>query len=152
MVMEPYNLAFCPTLVELVEREVSERIDDAVRRVLRLKYRLGLFERPCHERNTPISRCNEAAAKVAADEAITLLKTRRISSAPAGARILVAGPNAHTMRPLNGGWSYSGKVRRWMVAEQYNTSTKPCSISSERVTSATNRVSYKMDNTRGECT
>lgn len=128
MVMEPYNLTFCPTLVELVEEgEVSmERIDDAVRRVLRLKYRLGLFERPYWSRTEYPdfgSAENEAAAKVAADEAITLLKNEEnILPLPAGARILVAGPNAHTMRPLNGGWSYSWQGEKVdEFAEQYNT-------------------------------
>ena len=128
MVMEPYNLAFCPTLVELVdEGEVSmQRVDDAVRRVLRMKYRLGLFERPFWSRaEYPDfgSAENEAAAKAAADEAITLLKNEEgILPLPAGARILVAGPNAHSMRTLNGGWSYSWqgeKVEEF--AAQYNT-------------------------------
>ena len=128
MVMEPYNLAFCPTLVELVdEGEVSmQRVDDAVRRVLRMKYRLGLFERPfwsLAEYPDFGSAENEAAAKAAADEAITLLKNEEgILPLPAGARILVAGPNAHSMRTLNGGWSYSWqgeKVEEF--AAQYNT-------------------------------
>ena len=128
MVMEPYNLAFCPTLVELVdEGEVSmQRVDDAVRRVLRMKYRLGLFERPFWSRaEYPDfgSAENEAAAKAAADESITLLKNEEgILPLPAGARILVTGPNAHSMRTLNGGWSYSWqgeKVEEF--AAQYNT-------------------------------
>lgn len=47
MVMEPYNVAFCPTLVQLCKRQkVPIDIDDAVRRVLRMKFRLGLFDRP----------------------------------------------------------------------------------------------------------
>ena len=126
--MEPYNLAFCPTLVELVnEGEVPmARIDDAVRRVLRLKYRLDLFERPYWARSEYPdfgSAENEAAAKAAADEAITLLKNEEgILPLPTGARILVAGPNAHSMRPLNGGWSYSWQGEKVdEFAEQYNT-------------------------------
>ncbi|MFA6837669.1 MAG: glycoside hydrolase family 3 protein, partial [Dysgonamonadaceae bacterium] len=79
MVMEPYNLAFCPTLLQLVnDGEISmERINDAVRRVLRLKFRLGLFDRPYWSRNDYpdfASKEHEAAAKAAADESITLLK------------------------------------------------------------------------------
>ena len=87
MVMEPYNLAFCPALKELVEDgEVStERIDDAVRRVLRLKYRLGLFEKPYWPRaEFPDFGSNEheAVAKSAAAESITLsMKLYRINSA-----------------------------------------------------------------------
>ncbi len=128
MVMEPYNLSFCPTLVQLVEEGgvPMERVDDAVRRVLRLKYRLGLFDRPYWSRvEYPDfgSTENEAAAKAAVDEAVTLLKNEEgILPLPAGARILVTGPNAHSMRTLNGGWSYSWqgeKVEEF--AEQYNT-------------------------------
>ncbi|NLO69382.1 MAG: beta-glucosidase [Porphyromonadaceae bacterium] len=128
MVMEPYNLNFCPTLVELVnDGEVSKsRIDDAVRRVLRLKFRLGLFEKPywsIDEYPDFGSEKHEAAAKAAADESITLLKNEdNILPLKQGVRILVTGPNANSMRTLNGGWSYSWqgeKVEEF--AEQYNT-------------------------------
>jgi beta-glucosidase len=111
MVMEPYNVAFCPTLVQLVkDKEVPmSRIDDAVRRVLRMKFRLGLFDRP----NWSVadypkfgSKEHEAAAKKAADESITLLKNvNNTLPLKQGARILVTGPNANSMRTLNGGWS-----------------------------------------------
>lgn len=128
LVMEPYNLAFCPTLVDLVkEGEVpAARIDDAVRRVLRLKYRLGLFERPYWSRaEYPDfgSRESEAVAKAAADESITLLKNdNNILPLPANARILVTGPNAHSMRTLNGGWSYSWQGEKTEeFAQDYNT-------------------------------
>ncbi len=128
MVMEPYNLNFCPTLIQLVkDGEVSQaRIDDAVRRVLRLKFRLGLFERPYWSRSEYpdfASSAHEAAAKASADESITLLKNEEsILPLKKGARILVAGPNANSMRTLNGGWSYSWqgeKVEEF--AEEYNT-------------------------------
>lgn len=128
MVMEPYNLAFCPTLIELVEEgEVSQaRIDDAVRRVLRLKYRLGLFDKPYWSRNEfPDfgSKEHEAAAKSSADESITLLKNvDNLLPLKVGARILVAGPNANSMRTLNGGWSYSWQGEKTEeFAEKYNT-------------------------------
>lgn len=128
MVMEPYNLAFCPTLVQLVQegQVPMERIDDAVRRVLRLKFRLGLFERPYWSRaEYPDfgSGENEAVARAAADESITLLKNENsILPLPAAARILVTGPNAHTMRTLNGGWSYSWQGEKTEeFAQQYNT-------------------------------
>ncbi|MGI6519678.1 MAG: glycoside hydrolase family 3 N-terminal domain-containing protein [Fermentimonas sp.] len=128
LVMEPYNTAFCPTLVELVnEGAVSmNRINDAVRRVLRLKYRLGLFEKPYWSAlEYPDFGCaeSEAIAKAAADESITLLKNDEgILPLPGNARILVAGSNAHSMRTLNGGWSYSWqgeKVEEF--AQDYNT-------------------------------
>lgn len=128
MVMEPYNLKFCDELVALVKSgEVKqERIDDAVRRVLRLKFRLGLFDRPSWSRfDYPDfgSPAHEAAAKSAADESITLLKNEdNILPLKKGVRLLVTGPNANSMRTLNGGWSYSWqgeKVEEF--AQQYNT-------------------------------
>lgn len=128
MVMEPYNLAFCPTLVQLAEEgEVPmERIDDAVRRVLRLKFRLGLFERSYWSRaEYPDfgSKENESVAKAAAEESITLLKNEQnVLPLPANARILVAGPNGNSMRTLNGGWSYSWQGEKTEeFAQQYNT-------------------------------
>lgn len=128
MVMEPYNTSFCPTLVQLVkEKEVPmSRIDDAVRRVLRLKFRLGLFDRPnwkASEYSKFANKRHEAIAKKAADESITLLKNENnILPLKQGARILVTGPNANSMRTLNGGWSYSWqgeKVEEF--AQDYNT-------------------------------
>ena len=128
MVMEPYNLAFCPTLLELIDDgEISmERIDDAVRRVLRLKYRLGLFEKPYWSRSEFPDFGNtehEAAARSAASESITLLKNENnILPLPANARILVAGPNGNSMRTLNGGWSYSWQGEKTEeFANDYNT-------------------------------
>ncbi|MDD3787383.1 MAG: glycoside hydrolase family 3 N-terminal domain-containing protein [Petrimonas sp.] len=128
MVMEPYNLKFCPTLVELVnEGEVPmSRVDDAVRRVLRLKFRLGLFEKPYWSRNEYPqfgSAEHAAIAKAAADESITLLKNQdNVLPIKKGARILVAGPNGNSMRTLNGGWSYSWQGEKTEeFAGQYNT-------------------------------
>lgn len=113
MSMIPYNFDFCDYLVELVnEGEVSmARIDDAVRRVLNTKYKLGLFERPVtHYQDYPLfgSEEFEAAAYRTAQESITLLKNEgNILPLPKNARVLVAGPNANSMRTLNGGWTYS---------------------------------------------
>ena len=128
MVMEPYNLKFCDELVALVKSgEVKQtRIDDAVRRILRMKYRLGLFDRPYWSRNDYPdfgSKAHEAAAKAAADESITLLKNSdNILPLRQGARILVAGPNGNSMRTLDGGWSYSWQGEKAEeFAQQYNT-------------------------------
>ncbi len=128
MVMEPYNLKFCDELVALVKSgEVKQtRIDDAVRRILRMKYRLGLFDRPYWSRNEYPdfgSKAHEAAAKAAADESITLLKNEdNILPLKKGARLLVTGPNANSMRTLNGGWSYSWQGEKTEeFAQQYNT-------------------------------
>jgi len=128
MVMEPYNLQFCDELVALVKSgEVKQtRIDDAVRRILRMKYRLGLFDRPYWSRNEYPdfgSKAHEAAAKAAADESITLLKNEgNILPLKKGVRLLVTGPNANSMRTLNGGWSYSWQGEKTEeFAQQYNT-------------------------------
>ncbi len=113
MSMIPYDVNFCPLLIELVkEGKVSEeRIDDAARRIIRMKVRLGLIDEP----NTYLEdypkfqgeeirqACYEAAA-----ESITLLKNEdNTLPLKPETRILVAGPNADRMRPLCGGWSYS---------------------------------------------
>lgn len=128
MSMIPYNFNFCDYLVELVnEGEVSmERIDDAVRRILNLKHKLGLFETPTtHYKDYPEfgSEAFEQAAYQSAAESITLLKNEEnILPLPKTAKVLVAGPNANSMRTLNGGWSYSWqgeKVEEF--AESYST-------------------------------
>lgn len=113
MAMEPYDLNFCTLLKELVEegKVPMSRIDDAVSRVLRLKYRLGLFERPnMGTEDYPLfgSREHEALALRAAEESEILLKNQDgILPLAKGTKILVTGPNANSMRCLNGGWSYS---------------------------------------------
>ncbi|MBP1637875.1 MAG: Beta-glucosidase [Bacteroidetes bacterium] len=128
MVMEPYNLKFCDVLTELVKNgDVSqERMDDAVRRVLRMKFRLGLFEHPYWSRKDYPdfgSKTHQEKAKLAADESITLLKNAdNILPLKKNARILVTGPNANSMRTLNGGWSYSWQGEKTeLFATQYNT-------------------------------
>lgn len=113
MSMDPYSWTFCSLLKELVqEGEVPmSRIDDAVRRVLRLKYRLGLFEKPYYDlKDYPLFGGKEhaAAALQAAEESLVLLKNADgILPLANGKKILVTGPNANSMRTLNGGWSYS---------------------------------------------
>ena len=113
MAMEPYDLSYCTLLKELVEDgEVPmSRIDDAVRRVLRLKFRLGLFDTPntCSEDYPEFGSQEHAkAALLAAEESEVLLKNSDgILPLKKGTRILVTGPNANSMRCLNGGWSYT---------------------------------------------
>ncbi|MGL4519732.1 MAG: glycoside hydrolase family 3 N-terminal domain-containing protein [Phocaeicola sp.] len=128
MAMEPYELDFCTLLKELVqEGEVAmSRIDDAARRVLRLKYRLGLFDKP----NTLVKEYPEFASQEsailairAAEESQVLLKNNnQILPLKKGAKILVTGPNANSMRCLNGGWSYSWQGHLTdRFASEYNT-------------------------------
>ncbi len=113
MAMEPYELDFCTLLKELVEEgEVAmSRIDDAARRVLRLKYRLGLFDNPnTFTQDYPAfaSQMSAELAVRAAEESQILLKNNnQILPLKRGVKILVTGPNANSMRCLNGGWSYS---------------------------------------------
>ena len=132
MSMDPYSVDFCILLKELVqEGKVSmARIDDAVRRILRAKYRLGLFDKP----NTGGkgyekfgSDEHAAAALTAAEESIVLLKNEGnllpLTSHPSPLKkILLTGPNANQMRCLHGGWSYTWQgSNAENLAEKYNT-------------------------------
>ncbi|MGC9150903.1 MAG: beta-glucosidase [Microbacter sp.] len=111
--MIPYNLHYFAWLKELIQekRIPMARVDDAVRRVLRLKFRLNLFDHPITNPNDYPEFGSAEHHKMAlstAEEAITLLKNKdRILPLKADARILVCGPNANSMRSLNGGWTLS---------------------------------------------
>lgn len=131
MSMIPYNFKFCDYLVELVnEGEIPlSRIDDAVRRILNVKYKLGLFKRPVTDyRHYPLfgSREFEQAAYQTASESVTLLKNENnILPLKKNVKVLVTGPNSNSMRSLNGGWSYSWqgeKVEEF--AQAYSTILK----------------------------
>ena len=128
MSMVPYEVSFCDYLKELVEEgEVPmSRIDDAVARVLRLKYRLGLFEKPDWDIKAydKFGSAEFAAdALQAAEESEVLLKNEgNILPLAKGKKILLAGSNANSMRCLNGGWSYSWQGHRADdCAQAYNT-------------------------------
>ncbi|HMM03940.1 MULTISPECIES: glycoside hydrolase family 3 N-terminal domain-containing protein [unclassified Dysgonomonas] len=113
MAMEPYDLSFCTLLKELVQEDKVQmsRIDDAVRRILRLKFRLNLFECPnTLSEDYPLFGSSEHAelALRSAEESQILLKNKdNILPLVKGKKFLVTGPNANSMRCLNGGWSYS---------------------------------------------
>ncbi len=114
MAMIPYQYeSFCQKLTELVKegKVPQERVDDAVRRILRFKVELALFERPVTDpKDYPKFGSAEfgRAAYDAAAEAITLLKNDgNTLPLKKTAKVLVTGPNANSMRTLNGGWSYS---------------------------------------------
>lgn len=128
MSMDPYDTNFCDLLKELVnEGKVSmDRINDATRRVLRLKYRLGLFDKP----NTKYTDYPEFGGKAhadlalnAAEESLVLLKNKdNILPLAKGKKILLTGPNANAMRCLNGGWSYTWQGHLAdRFAQKYNT-------------------------------
>ena len=111
MIMDPYDATAATDICELVEEGVipMSRLDDAVARVLRLKYRLGLFDNPTWEHEYPAVGGEEFRAQslAAAVESLVLLKNEgSILPLAPDTRILVTGPAADHMRPLNGGWSY----------------------------------------------
>ncbi len=127
MSMDPYSVEFCPLLKELVEegKVPMARIDDAVRRILRVKYRLGLFDQPnTGGKGYEKFGCDEFAEKAlrAAEEAEILLKNDGILPLVKGKKILLTGPNANQMRCLNGGWSYTWQGSKAEdLATKYNT-------------------------------
>ena len=128
MSMDPYSVEFCILLKELVnEGKVKmSRIDDAVRRILRAKYRLGLFEKPnTGGKGYEKFGCDEfaQASLKAAEESMILLKNEgNILPLAKGKKILLTGPNANQMRCLHGGWSYTWQGSKAEdLSEKYNT-------------------------------
>ena len=135
MSMDPYSVDFCILLKELVEegKVKMSRIDDAVRRILRVKYRLNLFDEPnTGGKGYEKFGSDEFAQKAlqAAEESIVLLKNednilpliRGNEGTPASPKILLTGPNANQMRCLHGGWSYTWQGSKAEdLAEKYNT-------------------------------
>lgn len=127
--MDPYDVGFCTLLMECVnEGKVPQsRIDDAVARILRMKYRLGLFDNPTWnwKRDYPLfgSKEHAAVALQAAEESMVLLKnTNNLLPLRAGQKILLTGPNADSRRALNGGWTYTWQGHRTdELAPQYAT-------------------------------
>jgi beta-glucosidase len=126
MIMDPYNPECVNDIVALVEAgEIPlSRIDDAVRRILRLKLRLGLFENPTWEKDYP-DFASERFARESYDAAVeseVLLKNEDgILPLKGTEKILVCGPNANSLRTLNGGWSYTWQGNADVFAPQYNT-------------------------------
>lgn len=118
MVMEPYSCDACGYIIELVNegKIPMSRIDDACRRVLRMKYRLGLFEHPTQKlKNYPLFGGEQFAqlALEGATESMVLLKNdNNILPLQKGKKILLTGPNANQMRCLDGGWSYTWQGNR----------------------------------------
>lgn len=128
MIMEPYSCDACGYLVELVKegKIPMSRIDDACRRVLRMKYRLDLFKNPTQKLKNYPKFGGEEFAKLAlegATESMVLLKNEgNILPLLHGKKILLTGPNANQMRCLNGGWSYTWQGHRAdEFAGKYNT-------------------------------
>ena len=133
MIMEPYSCDACDYLVELVKegKIPMSRIDDACRRVLRMKYRLDLFKNPTQKLKNYPKFGGEEFAKLAlegATESMVLLKNEKLQDGnpvlplAKGKKILLTGPNANQMRCLDGGWSYTWQGHRAdEFAGKYNT-------------------------------
>ncbi|HEX3165242.1 MAG TPA: glycoside hydrolase family 3 N-terminal domain-containing protein, partial [Chitinophagaceae bacterium] len=121
MSMVPTDFSFYDLLLEAVKlKEVPmSRIDDAVKRILTLKYKLGLFDNPYAE---DAAKANfgkpeyQTLALNAAREAMTLLKNKNnILPLTKNMKVLVAGPSAQSITALNGCWSYTwqGNNEQW---------------------------------------
>ncbi len=154
MAMVPYECQFAIDLKELVEEgEVPmSRVDDAVRRVLRLKFRLGLFDTP----DTYLADYPEFGGKAhaelayrAAVESEVLLKNNGILPLKKDLRILLTGPNANSMRTLNGGWSYTWQghgASKPEFTQKYNTIYEALSEKFDNLTYVPG-VEYHLDGT-----
>ena len=127
MIMDPYDPAVADDIVALVEEgKISrKRLDDAVRRVLRLKYRLGLFDNPVWDTSSyelGSAETVRSALDAAIESEVLLKNTGGLLPLSKGTRILLTGPNANSMRCLNGGWSYSWQGSGTeQYTEQFNT-------------------------------
>jgi beta-glucosidase len=136
MSMDPYSVEFCILLKELVNegKVPMSRIDDAVRRILRAKYRLGLFEKPTtggkgYEKFGSQEHADKALQ--AAEESMVLLKNKdnilpldpqKFKVQSSKFKVLLTGPNANQMRCLHGGWSYTWQGSKAEdLSEKYNT-------------------------------
>lgn len=111
--MVPYDPSFCTDLKALVEegRVPMSRIDDAVARILRLKYRLGLFDKPYvspkNYKDFGSQKFADVALQAALESEVLLKNENNMLPLKEGVKILLAGPNANSIRSLNGGWSYT---------------------------------------------
>uniref|UniRef100_A0AB33J6N6 beta-glucosidase n=1 Tax=Prevotella sp. GTC17254 TaxID=3236794 RepID=A0AB33J6N6_9BACT len=134
MSMEPYSVEFCRLLKQAVNEGLvpMSRIDDAVSRILRFKYRVGLFDKKTWDKPEKIAKnypdfaspkFAEEATRFAEEGEVLLKNEGGILPLKKGVRILVAGPNANTLRGLNGGWSYTwqGDKTDELVGDKYNS-------------------------------
>lgn len=145
MSMVPLSLDFPRLLKELVEegKVPMERIDESVRRILSVKFKLGLFDRPYYEEEGTYSKFGSEEFAMesyqSASEAITLLKNENnILPLNTEKKILVTGPTANSLTMLNGGWS-----RTWQGTDpQYDTQGKSTILEAIREKAGADLVSY----------
>lgn len=125
MSMVPSDFSFYTLLLEAVKlKEVPlSRIDEAVKRILLFKYKLGLFDNPYPEDAAKPNFAKPEYLSLALDaarESITLLKNKNnILPLSKTAKVLVAGPSAQSITALNGCWSYTwqGNNEKWYPAD-----------------------------------
>ncbi|MCF8303402.1 MAG: glycoside hydrolase family 3 C-terminal domain-containing protein [Bacteroidales bacterium] len=128
MSMVPTDYSFTGHLTELVkEGSISEeRLDESVRRILRVKLALDLFEKP-YTNPTDYKKFASEEFRMAnlqsARESITLLKNdNNLLPLNKNSKLLVTGPGANTMVSLNGGWTYTWQGEDTdEYAGEYNT-------------------------------
>ncbi|MBN1696183.1 MAG: glycoside hydrolase family 3 C-terminal domain-containing protein [Spirochaetales bacterium] len=101
---------FISELTTLVQngRVSTGRIDDAVRRILTVKFKAGLFEHPLTDRSIMSSFGGSAHRQVAREavrKSLVLLKNNGVLPLSKNARLLVAGRSADSMRNQCGGWT-----------------------------------------------
>lgn len=144
MSMVPFDYTFCEDLLALVKegKVPMSRINDAVERILTVKYELGLFEHPVgnpadyKEFNSPAH--NQLNYAVAAESIVLLKNQSGFLPLKAGQKIFVTGPAANSMRPLNGGWS-----RDWLGTSSDETEKdKNTILEAIQNTFGKERVSY----------
>ncbi|MCQ2146895.1 MAG: glycoside hydrolase family 3 C-terminal domain-containing protein [Bacteroidales bacterium] len=128
MIMDPYDPKACDLIVELVKEGAipQARLDDACARVIRLKYRLGLFDNPTWDvTGYDKFACDEyknASYEAAVESEVLLKNEGGILPLKKGTKILVTGPNSNSMRSLNGGWSYTWQgTNDSEYVEKFNT-------------------------------
>lgn len=128
MIMDPYDTDVCVALKECIEDGTvsMKRMDDAVRRILRMKFRLGLFDEPVWDISGYDKFGGHEFRKMALEAALeseVLLKNEdKVLPISEDKQILVTGPNANSMRCLNGGWSYNWQgTRADEFAGEHNT-------------------------------
>ncbi|MDB5272025.1 MAG: bglX 4 [Chitinophagaceae bacterium] len=126
MSMVPLEVDFTKLLIELVKegKIPTSRMDDAVRRILRVKYRLGLFKQPYYEKASYKKFGSEEFKQInfqAAAEALTLLKNKDgLLPLAKSKKVLLTGAAANSLTPLNGAWTHT-----WQGLEpKYNPKDK----------------------------
>jgi beta-glucosidase len=112
MSMVPSDYNFSDLLIQLVKEGAvpQSRIDEAVRRILLVKFQLGLFDHPMTDASTKANFARPESRQIsleAARESMTLLKNDEgILPLAKDKKILVTGPTADTLMSLNNGWTY----------------------------------------------